>query len=324
LGSYKTYLEVKKIAEEHWSKFPPEPDYNSRDCINVSGGYIGSSKNCQQCFQVLGAEDCKYLFMMELPPIKDCYDITSWGNNLSLSYECLISGEFASGMKFCYESGINLHDAEYSTLSIGGSHHFGCVSVKKGDYIIFNKPYHKDEYEVLREKIINQMNEMPYKDSRGVIYKYGEFFPTEMSPFAYNKTFAQNLFPMNKEEVLKNNWQWQEDGLKEHTHTKSWSELPDHIKDASDDILQEVIGCKTCQRGFRIIPMELGFLRKKNLPLPRECPFCRMDKKFNTWIARLKMLKRTCSRCSKEFETSFSEEEVKELWCESCYLKEVI
>lgn len=324
LGSYKTYTEVKNLAEEHWKKFPPRPDQIGKESVNVTGNYIGNSKNCQSCFQVLGAEDCKFLFMMESPPIKDCYDITSWGNNLSLSYECLISGENASNMRFCYESGINLHNAEYCKLSTGGSYHFGCVSVKKGDYVIFNKPYHKESFDKLRMEIIEHMNKAPYTDSRGVVYKYGEFFPVEMGPFAYNKTFAQNLFPLDKDGVLKNGWQWQEEDAKAYTHTKSWSELPDHIKDAPDEILKEVMGCKTCNRGFRIIPMELEFLKKKNLPLPRECPFCRMDKKFNTWIARLKMIKRTCSRCGKEFETSFSEEEAKELWCESCYLKEVI
>lgn len=324
LGSYKIYEEVKKLAQDHWRKFPPQPIQNDRTCKNVSGNYIGTSKNCQYCFQVVGAEDCKYLFMTESPPIKDCYDISSWGNNLSLSYECLASGEFASNMKFCYESGINLHNAEYCKLSTGGSDHFGCVSVKKGDHVIFNKPYHEEEYTALRQKIINHMNKNTYKDAGGRVYKYGDFFPTELSPLAYNTTIAYQFFPLSKEEVLKSGWQWREPDIKEYACTKSWEDLPDHIKDAPLDIAKEIIKCRNCVRGFRIISMELDFLRRKNLPLPRECPFCRIDKKFRIWIQRLKILKRICPKCGQEFETSFSEEEVKELWCEDCYLKEII
>ena len=46
------------------------------------------------------------------------------------------------------------------------------------------------------------MNEMPYKDKKGNIYKYGEFFPAELSPFFYNETTAQEYFPLTKEAPL--------------------------------------------------------------------------------------------------------------------------
>jgi len=323
LGSYKTYQEVRLLAEKHWQAFPPKPTMDEFT-TNCSGSHVFQSKNCKECFEVTGAEDCKYMLMMYLPPIKDCYDVSSWGNNLSRSYDCCNVGEFASDLKFCQESNTNLYYAEYCKLSNGGSHHFGCVSMKKGEYCIFNKKYSKEKYNELRLKIIEHMNAMPYADKKGRIYKYGEFFPVGISPFAYNETLSQRFFPLSKEKVIAEGYQWQDIEKREHKITKKASDLPDHIKDTPDSILGEVIACQKCGRGFKIIKIELDFLRRMNLPLPRECPFCRMDEKVSQWVKNLRVFKRLCSKCGAEFETNYPKEEVDYILCKKCYLAEVV
>ena len=323
LGSYKTYKEIQRQAEEHWKKFPPKP-VAEEFAINCTGSHVFNSKNCKQCFEVNGAEDCKFLFLIPNIPIKDCYDISSWGDNLELSYECCNVGENASGLKFCQESGINLYDAEYGKLSTGGSNHFGCVSVKKGDYVILNKRYEKESFDKLRTRIIQHMNEMPYVDKKGRVYKYGEFFPIELSPYAYNETIASNFFPMSKEEILENGYKYKEPEIRKHDTTMKAEDLPDHIKDAPDSILNEAIKCQKCERGFRIIPMELKFLRERNLPLPRECPFCRIEAKFNQWVKDLRLIGRVCDKCGANFETKYTEEEAPVIYCKKCYQKEFI
>lgn len=322
LGSYKTYKEVQKRAEEHWKKFPPKPKQDDMS-INCSGSHVLQSKNCHECYEAYGVEDSKFLHMMLNPPVKDCYDITSWGENLTLSYEGCIIGENSSGMKFCQEAGINLYDAEYCKLSTGGSNHFGCISVKKGDYVIFNKRYTKEEYEKLRVKIIKHMDEMPYVDKRERVYKYGEFFPAEISPFTYNETVANNFFPMSMEEILENGYKYREPEIKKHDTTMKSESLPDHIKDTPGSILNEVIECK-CGRGFRIIQMELNFLRERNLPLPRECPFCRIQEKYNQWIKNLRLIPRICEKCGANFETEFTKEEAPVIYCKKCWQAEYI
>ncbi len=323
LGSYSTYQEVKKRAEEHWKKFPPKPRFDEF-AVNCTGNYVFSSKNCRDCREVVGAEDSRFLFMIETGPVKDCYDVSSWGNNMSLSYECCNVGENVSRARFCNETGLTVEDVEYSKLSTGGSHHFGCVSTRKNKYCILNRQYSEEEFFKLREKIITHMNEMPYTDKKGRVYRYGEFFPAELSPFAYNETIANKFFPRSKEEVQNEGWEWHDEEPKKYTITKPASDLPDHIKDAKDDILKETFGCGRCGRGFKVIPMELSFLRRMNLPLLRECPFCRIDEKFTQWVKNLRIFKRICSRCSAEFETSYPEEEVKEILCKKCYLEEII
>ena len=305
LGSYATYQEIKRRAEEHWKKFPPRPAYDDFS-VNCLGSYVFQSKNCQQCFEVEGAENSKYISLAYLSPIKDTYDFTAWGNNVSLCYECCSCGEGASELKFCLSGGHGARDIEYSVSCYGrASHLFGCMSIKNGSYCILNKQYSKDDFEKLKAKIIEQMKEKK---------EYGEFFPMSLSPFSYNDTIAQSFYPQNRTEIK----------IAQYQITKKPSDLPDHIKDASDEILNEVIECQNCKKGFKIIKAELNFLRNMNFPLPRKCPFCRIQEKFNRWVKQLRLYKRTCSQCGAEFQTHYPEEEVKDILCKSCYNQEVV
>lgn len=323
LGSYKTYREAKRLAEEHWKTLPPKPHMDEFN-VNCTGRLVFQSKNCKECFEVIGAEDSKYLLMMSDPPIKDCYDVSSWGNNMARCYDCCNVGEFVSDLKFCQETGINLYYAEYCKLSTGGSHHFGCVSVKKGEYCILNKKYSREEYERFTAKIREHMNTMPYVDKKGRVYTYGEFFPAEFSPFAYNETIANDFFPLSREEVEAQGYRFQEPEGRSYAITKQPNELPDHIKDVPDSVLQEAIGCEKCGKGYKITEMELAFLRNMNLPLPRRCPFCRIQEKFTQWVKNLRVIDRTCDACGATFQTNYPKEETPKILCRNCYLKEVV
>ena len=325
LGSYRSYQEVKKLAEEHWKKFPPKPVFEE-NTVNCTGSHVFQSKNCKECFEVSFAEDCKYIFSTSHGfPVKDCYDVSFWGENLSSSYETCVVGGDSSSMRFCDESGINTIDVEYCKLATGGSHQFGSVSAKKGKHIIFNKRYGEEEYHTLRAKIIEHMNSMPYVDTRGREYRYGEFFPVALSPFAYNETIAPSFFPLQKDESEKAGLRWkEEDKGQKHTVTIDARDLPDHIKDASDSIMREIIGCTECGKGFKMIPAELKFLRERNFPLPRKCPFCRIQNKFDQWVKNLRLIPRVCDKCGKEFKTKYTEEEAPIILCKQCYQQEVV
>jgi hypothetical protein len=284
------------MAEEHWKKFPPKPiqDENS---INCTGSHYFQSKNCKQCFEVSEAEDSKFLWLV-VRGIKDTYDVSNWGGNMSLCYECCNVGEGVSGIKFGQEGGDGSLNAEYCKLMSGGSNLFGCVSITKANYVIFNKQYSKEEYEFMREKIVKHMNEMPYVDKKGNVYKYGEFFPIEISAVSYNESIANKFLQLSREEIISQGYKYQEQENREYEITMKSAEIPDHIKDAANSILNEVIECEKCQKGFRIIPMELNFLRDRNYPLPRECPFCRIQGKYNEWIKDLRLIPRVCDKCA--------------------------
>ncbi len=132
-----------------------------------------------------------------------------------------------------------------------------------------NKQYTKKEYEELLPKIIKHMDEMPYVDGKGKIYKYGEYFPIEISPFSYNESMAQEFFPLTSEEARQKGYSWREPDAKNYVATKKSAEVPETIGSVDDSIAKEIIECEhggkcnhTCTTAFRIIPAELQFYRK--------------------------------------------------------------
>jgi hypothetical protein len=322
-SSFIGYQKAKKEADAFWLGISPKPAWDTMS-VNCTGSYVFHSKNCHECYDVSDAEDCKYMMGVCQKITKNCYDINTFGYFLENSYESSVAGEYSSNIIFSSESGLNLTDAEYTKLSLGGHNHFGCVSARKGEYVILNKVYSKSEYKILREKIIKHMDEMPYVDKKGNIYKYGEFFPIELSPFPYNITFANLFNPKTKDEIEEMGGCYLEENKNEYKITKNVSEIPDEIKDIEDNILNEVIGCEKCGRGYKIIEMELRFLRKMNLPIPHECPFCRINEKLNLWVDNMHLKDRVCCKCGIDFKTHWSKERAPIIYCKECYKSEFL
>ena len=186
----------------------------------------------------------------------------------------------------------NLVDVEYSENIYGGANLFGCIKLRQKKYCILNKQYTKEEYEALIPKIKKHMNEMPYMDKKGRIYKYGEFFPVEISLWAYNETWANKFYPLTKEQTLKQGYNWRDQIEREYNISIKSNDLPNNIDDVSDKILDEVIECEhngqncnqQCTEVFKILPNELQFYRQINLALPHLCPNCRYYERLKKLI----------------------------------------
>jgi hypothetical protein len=180
-----------------------------------------------------------------------------------------------------------------------------------------NRQYEKEEYEKLRAKIIGEMKE------------YGEFWPAKFSPLAYNDTIAYERFPLTKEEAVSQGFVWRDLDIKDYVPTIR--DIPDHIQDVPDSIVNEVIRCAhsncthQCTTAFKIIPSELQFYRTMNLPLPRLCPNCRHYERL-AQRNPLKLWHRKCMKegCNNEFETSYAPERPEIIYCEQCYQQEVV
>ena len=158
--------------------------------------------------------------------------------------------------------------------------------------------------------------------------EYGEFFPLSIAYAPYNNTYAMVEFPLFKEEVLKNNWQWYDDESNPDIsgfEIINGENLPKDIKDIGDDILNKVIICEKTKKPFKIIKSELDFYRKHNLPLPTIHPNQRMiERLLSRNPARL--YKIICAKCGKETHTSHLPEKQKEyqIYCENCYRNDFI
>ncbi len=316
-------------------------------CTGVSGDHIVQSKNARSCFDVKRTEDSRYC--IRLIDAKDAYD-SNYCEYLELCCDYLGFWK-VQRTKFSNTCGEG-SDLTYCDFCSGSSNVFGCVGLRGKQYCVLNKQYTKEEYEVLVKKIIAQMNEIPFVGNNGRVYCYGEYFPAEISPLAYNESVAHDFFPLTREEVLKKGFAWRDPEERTYTVTKEAIDLPLKIREVQDSILQEVIGCEhkgscnhQCTVAFKIVPAELEFYRRMNIPLPRFCPNCRHYARL-ALRTPFKLWKRTCQcvgqksengvyqntashqhgagKCLNEFETSYSLDRPEIVYCESCYQAEVV
>jgi len=314
---------LKKEAAIFWKKFPYRFYTGNSLNLNVTGEYVYESKNSYELYNVGGAENCKYCQFLTVHSTKDCMDYCGWGNGAELLYECVQTGDGVSNCKFtshCVKDGIN---TEYSHWSINSKNNFGCVNLKRKSYCILNKQYSKEEFEKLKEKIIEDMKKNPYVDELGRSWPYGEFFQPAFSRFAYNISNAHKFFPKTKEEALAGGYTWHEEIKQAGEATIQGRELPETIAEVPDSILNEIIACTTCDRKYKIAALEFDLLRKMNLPLPNQCLKCRENARF----AKLQMPKlydRECMKCEAYIRTSFAPERPETVYCEKCYQAEFI
>jgi len=323
LDSWEHLRELEKKAHAFWLSKPYREYHGHSMNQNVNGEFTFQSKNTKEGYIVNYADHCKWCQFITVTSSKDCYDYSGWGNNAELIYESTVVGENSSSVCFsveCWPDSLNL---QYCYYNIIGKNNFGCVNLKRKQYCILNKQYNKEEYEKLRGKIIEDMKINPYIDKLGRKYYYGEFFPTEFSKFPYNKSNAMRFFPKTKEEVLKEGYSWEEEDVKEYKTSIDSSSLPDTIKETTESILNEIIKCSTCVRGYKIAKGEFDLLRKMNLPIPHECPKCREKRRFDR-MTKPGMYHRTCAKCNTNIYTPYAPDRPEIVYCVKCYQQEFL
>ena len=320
---------AKDEFKKHLLNFPKRFS-NIAKSVNCTGDNISESSNIRNCFSVKKAENCQNSQDV-INFIKDVYDSTSIGLNTQVVYESVTASINVSNTNFSCVSRNNSMNISYSYFMTSCSNCFGCVGLRNKQYCIFNKQYTKEQYEEMIPKIIKHMNDMPYIDAKGRVYKYGEFFPPELSPFCYNETIAQEYFPLTKEEALNQGYKWKDKEERNYQIDIKNEDIPDNIKEVNESIINKVIECshkgtcnEQCTEAFKVIPAELQFYQRMNLPLPHLCPNCRH---YNRLKQRnpLKLWHRHCMKegCTNEFETSYAPERPEIIYCERCYQQEV-
>lgn len=348
LGQVSIIQECKtKFLKERYSYIVPWTAQHKSS--KVSGNWLEVCKNVFNSFNCRDVEDSEYAFA--LVEANDTMDYSFWGRGCELIYESINIGYQCSQVSFANECWNEAIDLRYSMNCHNSGHLFGCVGLRNKKYCIFNKQYTSEDYERLLPKIIEHMKEMPYQDKKRRVHAYGEFFPAELSLFAYNETVAQEYFPLTKEKALEQGYVWKEEEQKQREITIRYSQLPDAIHKANETILKETIGCEhegkcneQCTTTFRIIPQELKFYQNANLPLPRLCPNCRHYQRLGHRNP-LRLWRRICQctgnksenevyqntaqhfhkseRCPNEFQTSYAPDRPEIVYCEQCYLAEV-
>lgn len=273
--SYEIYLSVPHKFEHGVNNENTMGDYN-QNCKNVFFG-----------FDCIGLENSSYCVLAGVQTFS-LYDCINAGMNCQFLYECVgvVGFNNCIGISF----GRYLQDSYYSQNCFNSRHLFGCFGLNRKEYCILNKQYTKEEYEALVSKIIKHMKKpLQTQAPRQGGVEWGEFFPTEISPYAYNETLAQDYFPLTREEVIKKGWKWRDDER---------SKL------------------------FKIVPQELKFYERMGLPVP-------LAHYHERYLDRLKrrnpyrLWQRTCDKCPVEIWSSYAPDRPEIVYCEKCYLEAV-
>lgn len=336
LAEYRldTFSGLERAKKEHEAFVLTRPHKYTMTIhnVNCSGDNLSHSKNSQECFAGKGLEHCRYMDYCTFD--KDSYDATTTGES-SECYECMV-GDQSQANRFGLFT-VKSQDAEYNQHCHNCQHVFGCAGLRNAKYCIFNTQYSKDEYDALVPKIRAHMSEMPYQAKDGAQYRYGEFFPTEFSPFGYNESYAPELAPLSRDEAFGKGYKWQDHTQKTTGKATLPAEsIPESIRDVPDSILEEVLECADCGRNYKIVPNELTFYRKMEIPIPRKCFHCRYaDRVAGT--NPLKLWHRTCmcgstgspektmehfhgaGKCAIEVDTVYAPDRPEIIYCEKCF-----
>ncbi len=293
-----------------------------------TGDYIYNSRNVNKSWIVQEGWNVKYSQYLVAMGTKDSYDFTQFGDKAELHCEVLQGGGASSRVRFSWFVPNENQNIDYCMQVMTSHDMFGSIGMRKTQYCILNKQYTEEEYNKLRAEIIKQMTDMPYVDAQGIEYRYGEFFPTELSPFAYNETTAQEFFALSEDEAESKGFRWHKREARDYKPTLTVEQVPDVIEGVDDEITKDIIQCanngdpkKNCATAFRIIADELGFYRRFNIPLPAKCPNCRHAERME-FRNKPAFHSAVCGYegCTNEFLTAYTEGSPN-IYCKEHYLQ---
>lgn len=302
ISSGKQWLE--KLRTEQ-CVFPPMFGVKNE---NVTGNHLYECAHCTQCFDAKKSENSKFLYTAYAQ--ENCYDFSFTGGHTKFCCD-ILTGHFTENSKYCHAVN-HAYNLEYCEFCFHCHDCFGCSGLRNSQFCIFNKQYSEKEYHALREKLIEHMKKMG---------EWGEFFPLENSPFAYNEAIVNEYFPLTRDEVESRGWRWRDP--EQHTKYDGPAiEIPATIDGVGDEICEKILTCAVTEKNYRIQLAELEFCRRMGLPLPRVCPDERHRQRMALRCSR-QLHDRECGECGEKFQSVFSSDRSERVCCEKCYLSHV-
>jgi hypothetical protein len=309
-GSFSKRQECLEQCNKIYKKaiYPALRQRNCEDCV---GDQLINCAHCYECYDSVRGNGCR--FAWDLSPSKDAndyLDVTGGGIG-----DLLFNSSGCGGTNYFFRMCVLCRGSSELTYCINCfscQNCFGCTGLRNKKYCILNKQYSPDEYQELVKKIIDYLKTTD---------EWGQFFPQNISPFAFNESSACSYATLTKEQALKYGFSWQEEDGKDF-QASTLSHFPDAIDEVNDSFCSEILTCTETGKNYKIIPKELKFYQQMNLSIPRKCPDQRM-------LERRKMIKprwlfnRHCDNCKTEIQTSFDPKRSEKVYCEKCYLNEV-
>lgn len=332
---YKKFLDEARLdthdgvekLRARFSKFLKTQPKKYAEIVNSprsTGSHMRDAKNCRSCFHCYDAEDCKYGVHI-WRNAKDCMDGDTIGRNAELIYNSIntaIDSSRCVGCSLCWTCSF----LQYCHYCFNSSNCFGCVGLRKKDYSILNKQYDKETFQKISAQIIEDMKKQG---------EYGEFLPAGLSAFGYNESAALEQFPLSEKQAVAKGFKWENHarGIFDK-ETLKWKDVPESINDfKADNVEKEIFSCINCKKNYRFIASEFAFYKKLEIPLPRFCPDCRHERRFEErgpnrlWHRKCmcdnKNHSHKADKCLNEFETPYAPDRPEIVYCEQCYQAEV-
>lgn len=209
--------EARKTFEEFKIKLPHKHAYQI-NCENSTGDRLTNCKNVFNCFDAIGSEDIKDIFIAV--NIKDSFSCDHVGHGGAQLYYKMLGSIEGYNCAFCSFSWNGQNTYYCDSVVANCRDLFGCTNMKRSENCILNKQYTKEKYTQLRAKIVEHMKKTG---------EWGEYFPITHSPFAYNETIANEYFPLSKEEALKKGYKWREKDIRDYQPQNY--KIPDSLKE---------------------------------------------------------------------------------------------
>lgn len=315
LSSRKKYDEAKEV----FSKIVKEEAFHRALFIdrseNCTGDHLDEAKNCTNCYFITKqSEDCINCTRHALD-IKDALDNVGFAVYGERGYYNCMVQDHTYDMKFCYNT-IQCKMGEYSAHCFQCSNIFGCCGLSGKKYHIFNRPYSKEDYEALKEKIIAKMKETG---------EYGEFFPGYFCANTYEESWSNIYWPLSKEEKEKYGFRSVEDKKREKpADFLDASEVPDSGEDSDDTLTQKKFWDSEAGKPFQIFDTDITFSKKMACPLPNSFYSGRLQENFKWLYYNGKTRTAKCAKCGSETPTSWPSEYDGRILCEKDYLEALI
>lgn len=162
---------------------------------NCSGDHLENSKNCENCYFINGNEDCINCVRSVSGNDKNCLDsLSHWGGEFCF-YSVLVQDNYYE-IRTCFNV-TQSQFLEYCANCYKCKNCFGCAGLVNKEFYIFNKPYSKDEYYILKAKIVDYMKSTD---------DYGKFFPSFFVPVPYNESWSAVHFPLSMQDQINLNF----------------------------------------------------------------------------------------------------------------------
>jgi hypothetical protein len=279
------------------------------------GDDLKECKRCDYVFRATKSENMRYADNLE--NARDGMDVLNMIGEKN--YECV--GSFEGGTDNRFSMFVRRSSfVEYCAECRNCNYCFACVGLRNKKFHIFNKLFEEEEY----WKVIDGIKTKMLSDG-----EYGEFFELTLGLIPYQSSAGQLYFPLEDEEIQKSGIPWYaEPGSnipKDMPLLKAPDEVESDIKNVDEGILDKAIVCEATGKLFRLIKSELEFYKKMSLPLPTRHPWQRLTDRTK-FEHSLLLHPFMCQKCHEISFSVYSEQEQKELkiYCERCYLKEVI